>query len=104
MVILRNEVTKYMNKYVDFAGNIIEFKFTDSAFKHGITEKGILKALDYSIYDETLVEIPNKTLFVGYDENARLIEVICDVISEEFVVVYHAMPCRKQYQERILKK
>ena len=93
-----------MSKSVDIVGNIIEFKFTKSAFKHGITEKGILKALDMSIYDETLVEIPNKTLFVGYDENARLIEVICDVISDELVVIYHAMPCRTQYRERILGK
>jgi hypothetical protein len=51
-----------------------------------------------------LVEIPNKTLFVGYDEKARLVEVICDVVSENLIVVYHAMPCRKQYIERILGK
>ena len=93
-----------MSEFVNIAGNTIEFKFTQSAFKHGITEKGILKALNDCIYDETLVEIPNKTLFCGYDENARLIEVICDVISEELVVVYHAMQCRKQYRERILGK
>jgi sulfur transfer complex TusBCD TusB component (DsrH family) len=93
-----------MSESVSIAGNIIEFKFTQSAYKHGITQQGILKALNHSIYDETLVEIPNKTLFVGYDEKARLIEVICDVVSENVVVVYHAMPCRKQYRERILGK
>jgi hypothetical protein len=93
-----------MRESVNISGNLIEFKFTQSAFKHGVTEKGILKALNDSIYDETLVEIPNKTLFVGYDENARLIEVICDVISEGLVVIYHAMPCRKLYRERILRK
>ena len=49
-----------MSKSIDIAGSIIEFKFARSAFKHGMTEKGILKALDNSIYDETLVEIPNK--------------------------------------------
>ena len=93
-----------MSESVNIAGNIIEFRFTRSAFKHGITKEGILKALDNSIYDETLVEIPNKTLFVGYDEKARLVEVICDVVSDELVVAYHAMPCRKQYQERIFSK
>ena len=93
-----------MSKSIDIAGNIIEFKFARSAFKHGMTEKGILKALDNSIYDETLVEIPNKTLYVGYDDKANLIEVICDIISEELVVIYHAMPCRTQYRERILGK
>ena len=93
-----------MSKSIDIAGKSIEFKFTKSAFKHGITEKGILKALDSHIYDETLVEIPNKTLYVGYDDNARLIEVICDIISEDLVVIYHAMPCRTQYKERILGK
>ena len=93
-----------MSESVNIAGNIIEFRFTQSAFKHGITKGGVLKALNDCIYDETLLEIPNKTLFVGYDEKARLIEVICDIISEELVVVYHAMPCRKQYRERILGK
>ena len=93
-----------MSKSIDIAGKMLEFKFTKSAFKHGITDKGILKALNDSIYDETLVEIPNKTLYVGYDDKARLIEVICDVISEELVVIYHAMPCRTEYRERILGK
>jgi hypothetical protein len=93
-----------MSESVNVAGNIVELRFTSSAFKHGITKKGIMNAIDDCIYDETLVEIPNKTLFVGFDENARLIEVICDVISDELVVVYHAMPCRKQYRERILMK
>ena len=93
-----------MSKSINISGSITEFRFTKSAFKHGITEKGILKALDNSIYDETLVEIPNKTLFVGYDEKAKLIEVICDIITDELVVIYHAMPCRTQYKERILEK
>ena len=93
-----------MNDSVNIAGNIVDFRFTQSAFKHGITETGILKALSDIIYDETLLLIPNKTLFVGYDEKARLIEIICDVISEEQIVIYHAMPCRKQYRERIFGK
>ena len=93
-----------MSKSVDISGSKIEFKLTKSAFKHGISEKGILNALSNSIYDETLVEIPNKTLYVGYDDKARLIEVICDIISEDIVVIYHAMPCRTQYRERILRK
>ena len=51
-----------MSESVNIAGSIVEIRLVRSSFKHGITEKGILKALDNSIYDETLVEIPNKTL------------------------------------------
>ena len=62
----------------------------------------ILCALERSIYDETLETDPNKTLSIGYDEKARLLEVIFHVLSDEHIVVFHSMPCRKYYIERML--
>ena len=74
-----------------------------SATKHGLIKEDILSALEHSIYDETLQADPNKTLSIGYDKKARLLEIIFHVISDEHIIVFHAMKCRKNYIERMLK-
>jgi hypothetical protein len=86
-----------------FAGSVIDLEILPSATKHGQNKEDILHALRQSIYDETLEADPNKTLSIGFDGNARLLEIIFHVISDEHIVVFHAMPCRKHYIERILK-
>lgn len=73
-----------------------------SAIKHGQNTSDIIRALKQSIYDETLEDEPNKTLAIGYDSNAKLIEIIFHVVSDEYIVVFHAMPCRKYYIERMM--
>ncbi|MDR2571158.1 MAG: hypothetical protein LBD23_12850 [Oscillospiraceae bacterium] len=82
---------------------IVNVEIHSSATKHGQSEIDILSALERSIYDETLENNPNKTLAIGYDKNARLLEVIFHVLSDEHIVVFHSMPCRKCYIERIVK-
>lgn len=72
-----------------------------SATKHGQSKKDIFFALQRSIYDETLESDPNKTLSIGYDSNARLLEVIFHVLSDKHIIVFHSMPCRKHYIERM---
>jgi len=62
-----------------------------------------LTTLHKSIYDETLEDEPNKTLAIGYDSNAKLLEVIFHVVTEDHIVVFHSMPCRKYYIERMIK-
>ena len=62
-----------------------------------------LTMLERSIYDETLASEPNKTLSIGYDRNAKLLEVIFHVVSDEHIVVFHSMPCRKYYIERMVQ-
>lgn len=74
-----------------------------SATKHGQSREDILYSLERSIYDETLESEPNKTLSIGYDRNARLLEVIFHVLSDEHIVVFHSMLCRKYYLERMMK-
>jgi len=73
------------------------------ATKHGQSRNDIFCALEQSIYDETLEDEPNKTLAIGYDSNANLLEIIFHVVTDEHIVVFHAMPCRKYYIERIMK-
>jgi len=79
----------------------VNIEILPSATKHGQSEIDILVALERSIYDETLESDPNKTLSIGYDSNARLLEVIFHVLSDEHIVVFHSMPCRKHYIEKM---
>lgn len=85
-------------------GSVVSVEILPSAIKHGQSKDDILCALERSIYDETLENNPNKTLAIGYDRNARLLEVIFHVLSDEQIVVFHAMPCRKHYIERMRSK
>jgi len=85
------------------SGSVVDIEILPSAIKHGQNEEDILCALERSIYDETLESDPNKTLAIGYDNNAGLLEVIFHVVSDEHIVVFHSMPCRKYYIERMVK-
>ena len=92
-----------MNDKVKIADSFVDVEILPSATKHGFSKEDILCALQNSIFDETLQADPNKTLSVGYDRKARLLEVIFHVITDEHIVVFHAMKCRKIYIERMLK-
>jgi len=85
------------------SGSVVSVEVLPSAMKHGQSREDILYALERSIYDETLESDPNKTLSIGYDGNAKLLEVVFHVLSDEYIVVFHAMPCRKHYIERMVK-
>ena len=84
-------------------GSVVSVEILPSATKHGQSRDDNLSALERSIYDETLETDPNKTLSIGYDGNAKLLEVIFHVLSDEHIVVFHSMPCRKHYLERMMK-
>ena len=88
---------------VQIADSLIDVEILPSATRHGLNKEDILYALTHSIHDETLQSDPNKTLSIGYDRKARLLEVIFHVLSDEHIVVFHAMKCRKNYMERMLK-
>ena len=85
------------------AGSAVNVEILPSATRHGQSKEDIFCALEQSIYDETLETDPNKTLSIGYDGNARLLEVIFHVLSDKHIVVFHSMPCRKNYIERMVK-
>ena len=87
---------------LEFSGSTVDIEILPSATKHGISEEDILFSLGQSIHDETLQIDPNKTLSIGFDSKARILEIVFDVISDEHIVVFHAMPCRKIYIERML--
>ena len=92
-----------MNDKIEIAELSVSVEILPSATKHGQSKEEILCALERSIYDETLENNPNKTLSIGYDRNARLLEIIFHALADNHIVVFHAMPCRKYYIERMLK-
>jgi len=89
---------------ISFSDFLVGVEILPSATKHGQSKDDILNALKQCIYDETLESDPNKTLAIGYDGSAKLLEVIFHVISDEHIVVFHSMPCRKSYIERMGSK
>ena len=70
----------------------------DSARKHGISDVDMLGI----VYDPYIVmEIrpePRKTLFLGFDNNARPIEVIIDTGTDGQEYIIHADKMTKQYR------
>lgn len=70
----------------------------DSARKHGISDFDILGI----VYDPYIVvEIrpePRKTLFLGFDNKARPIEVITDTGTDGQEYIIHADKMTKQYK------
>jgi len=70
----------------------------DSARKHGISDVDMLGI----VYDPYIVvEIraePRKTLFLGFDNKARPIEVITDTGTDGQEYIIHADKMTKQYE------
>ena len=87
----------------------IIIRFSESAFKHGVTKADIRWAFDNVLYDEQFDEsdedIGSKHLLIGFDRNANHLEILYNVISEDTLKVFHAMKCRNiflpliQYKE-----
>ena len=92
-----------MNDKIIIGNAVVNIEIRPSATKHGQSHKDIIHVLEQCIYDETIEDEPNKTLAIGYDNKARLLEIIFHVVTDEHIVVFHAMPCRKYYIERVMK-
>jgi uncharacterized DUF497 family protein len=71
--------------------------FNSAAFKHGVTEADIRRAIDVYIYEDPLEDYENKYLLLGYDTNGRLLEIMYNIIEGENINVFHAMPCRRAF-------
>jgi propanediol dehydratase small subunit len=77
----------------------ITIVFNQAAFTHNVTEKDIRFAFDTARFDGSIDEdeSDNKHLVIGFNRNANLIEVMYNVIDENTINVFHAMPCRKSF-------
>jgi hypothetical protein len=76
-------------------------EFNKSAFRHNITETNIRYAMWHSLYEELLESYTNKWLIIGYDTVGNLIEVAYNIIDDDTVNVFHAMPCRKKFLSQL---
>jgi hypothetical protein len=72
-------------------------EFNDSAFKHDITEDNIRHAMGHPLHEQLLELYENKWLIIGYDTVGNLLEIVYNIIDDETVNIFHAMPCRKKF-------
>jgi hypothetical protein len=75
----------------------IAIKFSQSAFKHGITQNSICRAIINAIYDDILDEDEDKHLFLGFDGNGNVLEILYNIVDEETIRVFHAVKCRDTF-------
>jgi len=75
----------------------IAIEFNPSAFKHGITETAIRRAIINVIYDDIWDEDFDKHLLLGFDSNGNPLEIMYNIIDEQTINVFHAMKCRSIY-------
>jgi hypothetical protein len=75
----------------------IEVVFADSAFKHGLTKADIMWAFETARYDGPVEDGLNKRMMLGFDTKGNPIEVMYNELEENRLRVFHAMPCRNQY-------
>ncbi|MDR1029786.1 MAG: hypothetical protein LBL76_02825 [Treponema sp.] len=69
-----------------------------SAFKHGVSEADIKRAIQNVIYDDIVDGFNDKHLLLGFDSNGNLLEILYNFIDEQSVNVFHAMKCRKAWR------
>jgi hypothetical protein len=76
-------------------------EFNEAAFKHGITETNIRYAMRYPLHEQLLGSYNNKWLIIGHDTAGNLIEIVYNIIDDDTVNVFHAMPCRKKFLNQL---
>jgi hypothetical protein len=76
-------------------------EFNEAAFKHDITEVNIRYAMWHPLHEQLLEDYINKWLIVGYDTVGNLIEVAYNIIDDDTVNVFHAMPCRNKILKQL---
>jgi hypothetical protein len=78
-------------------------EFNESAFKHGVIREDIRWAIVHYLYDGIMEdeEYKNKYLIIGFDTKGILLEIMYNIINEDSINVFHAMPCREQFYSKI---
>jgi hypothetical protein len=85
----------------------VDIRFSQSAFKHGVSEADIRWAIDTAKYDGSLENdeaVENKRLIIGFDRNANPIEIFYNILDYDTVRVFHAMKCRNIFKHLLEKE
>jgi hypothetical protein len=71
-------------------------EFNDAAFNHNVSKDDIRKAFDTAYYDGWFNEREQKDqyLLIGFYLKGNPIEIMYNIIDNETISVFHAMPCR----------
>jgi hypothetical protein len=72
-------------------------EFNKVAFRHGISEEDIRRAVAHPLYEDPLEGFVNKYLVLGYDSKRRLLEIMYNRIDDNAVNIFHAMKCTRKY-------
>jgi hypothetical protein len=78
--------------------------YAQSAFKHGLTQNDIEQAIERKIYEDTLKGEDGIYVIIGFDSIANPIEVFYNVINDETIKVFHAMPLRGKTAAQMRKE
>ena len=83
-------------------------EFNESAFRHGVSREDIFWAFDNAKYDGWLNEgvgkDKDKYLLIGFDRKGNPLEILYNIMDNETLNVFHAMPCRNIYYHLIPKE
>ena len=77
-------------------------EYNKAAFKHGVTEANIRHTLSHPLHEQLLESYINKWLVVGFDTAGNLLEIAYNIINDERINVFHAMPCRKKFIKQLV--
>jgi len=77
-----------------------DIEFNKSAFKHGIGEADIRRAIADWIFEDQidLAYHEDKHLLLGFDTSGRVLEILYNIIDEHTINVFHADKCRKVWR------
>ena len=74
-------------------------KVHDSALRHGVLPEDAVQAADWPLWVEPIddEDWPHRELRLGFDTQARLLEILVLIFESGDEMVIHAMSARKQY-------
>ena len=75
----------------------ITIKYSQSAFKHSVSEVSIEYAVINALFDDILDDVEDKHLLIGFDDNGNLLEILYNVLDDDTIRIFHAMKCRDAF-------
>ena len=75
-----------------------------SAHKHGVQPEDILRAWERYVKQFIERNEPLKVIRIGFDSNARLLEIGGEIYADGSEKIFHAMAARKRYLEGLWTK
>jgi hypothetical protein len=74
-------------------------EFNEAAFNHEVSKVDILWAFDNAKYDGWFNEREQKDqyLLIGFDRKGNPLEIMYNIIDNETISIFHAMPCRSLF-------